>query len=176
MLLTGASLVAGMAWSEGALNTGRALQGMGSALIAPAALTLVMTMFTDPKELGKALGLWGASAAAGGSAGVFLGGVITEWMSWRWVFFINIPLGLAVLMFSKTYLLQGSTRKGKVDVLGALLITAALVLMVFAIVTAENGLLDATTITQLAISVGLLVAFLIVQKKRNEPLLSLIHI
>ncbi|MFN4248514.1 MAG: MFS transporter [Flavipsychrobacter sp.] len=173
MLLTGASLLAGMAWSDGALNIGRALQGMGSALIAPAALTLVMMMFTDPKELGKALGLWGASAAAGGSAGVFLGGVITEWMSWRWVFLINIPIGLAVLMFSKTYLLQGNTRKGNVDVLGALLITAALVLMVFAIVTAENGLLNTTTIIQLTTSIGLLMAFLIVQKKRNEPLIPL---
>lgn len=77
-ILTSASLLAGVAWSESTLNLGRALQGLGSAFIAPAALTLVLSKFTDPKELNKALGFWGASAAAGGSAGVFLGGAITE--------------------------------------------------------------------------------------------------
>lgn len=93
-LLSAASLLAGLAGSEAALNVGRALQGLGSALIAPAALTLVLSKFSDPKELNKALGYWGASAAAGGSAGVFLGGAITEWLSWHWVFLINIPVGL----------------------------------------------------------------------------------
>jgi MFS family permease len=101
-ILCAASLLAGIAWSEAALNTGRALQGLGSAFIAPAALTLVLSKFTDPKELNKALGFWGASAAAGGSAGVFLGGAITEWLSWHWVFLINIPIGLAVLFYSRS--------------------------------------------------------------------------
>ncbi|MEQ9303399.1 MAG: MFS transporter, partial [Marinoscillum sp.] len=87
-ILTLASLLTGLAWSETSMNVGRALQGLGSALIAPAALNLLMSIFTDPKELRKAFGFWGASAAAGGSAGVFLGGVLTEYMSWRWVFFI----------------------------------------------------------------------------------------
>ena len=89
VILSAASLLAGVAWSEAALNAGRALQGLGSALIAPAALTLVLSKFTDPKEINKALGFWGASAAAGGSAGVFLGGAITEWLSWHWVFLIT---------------------------------------------------------------------------------------
>lgn len=88
-MLTAASLLTGLAWSETSMNVGRALQGLGAALIAPSALTLLMTIFTDPKELGKAFGFWGASAAAGGSAGVFLGGVLTEYVSWRWTFFIN---------------------------------------------------------------------------------------
>ena len=97
-ILTGASLLTGLADSEGVLVAGRALQGLGSALIAPAALTLLMMLFGhDPKELTKALALYGAAAPAGGTAGVFLGGVITEWASWPWVFYINIPIALVIL-------------------------------------------------------------------------------
>src|SRR5690606_36906912 len=95
----------GLAASSEVLLAGRALQGLGSALIAPAALTLLMTLFGhDPKELTKALALYGAAAPAGGTAGVFLGGVLTEWVDWRWVFLINIPVGLAVLAVSTSLL------------------------------------------------------------------------
>ncbi|MBO9636309.1 MAG: MFS transporter, partial [Chitinophagaceae bacterium] len=104
VILSAASLMAGLAWSPASLNIARALQGMGSALIAPASMTLLMTTFTAPKELGKAFGFWGAAAAAGGSAGVFLGGVITEWMSWPWIFYINIPAGILVMAMSPVYL------------------------------------------------------------------------
>jgi MFS family permease len=133
-----ASLLAGLAWSDGALNVGRSLQGFGSALIAPSALTIVMVLFIgNPKELGKALGFWGASAAAGGSAGVFLGGVITEWLSWQWTFLINVPVGIIALLLSPALLSKGMRREGGVDVAGALFVTAALVLLVYGIVTAE---------------------------------------
>lgn len=173
-ILSAASLLAGMAWSEAALNTGRALQGLGSALIAPAALTLVLSKFTDPKELNKALGFWGASAAAGGSAGVFLGGAITEWLSWHWIFLINIPIGLVVLFFSRTLLFKGSTQKGKVDIAGAILATAALILAVYAIVSAESaGWISMQTIGLLALSVLLLIIFLVIQKQKKEPLVPL---
>jgi MFS family permease len=91
-ILTGASLVAGLATTGTMLLIARALQGAGAALIAPAALSMVMGLFAArPNELRKALGFWGASAAAGGTAGVFLGGVITEWLSWRWTFLVNVP-------------------------------------------------------------------------------------
>lgn len=170
-ILSAASLLAGVAWSEAALNMGRALQGLGSALIAPAALTLVLSKFTDPKELNKALGFWGASAAAGGSAGVFLGGVITEWLSWHWVFLINIPVGLAVLFYSRSLLLKGSTQKGKVDVAGAIFATAALVLAVYAIVSAEGaGWKSLQTIGLLGLSLVLSIIFFVIQKQKNEPL------
>jgi EmrB/QacA subfamily drug resistance transporter len=170
-MLTASSLLAGLAWDAGSMNTGRALQGLGSAFIAPAALTLVMSMFQDPKELGKALGFWGASAAAGGSAGVFLGGVITEWLSWRWVFLINIPMGLTVLAYSKRLLLTGSARKGRIDFPGALLITGFLVLTVYAIVSGSfTDMSSSTSITMLSAIVGLLLMFIIVQKSRKEPL------
>ena len=173
-ILSAASLLAGVAWSEAALNTGRALQGLGSALIAPAALTLVLSKFTDPKELNKALGFWGASAAAGGSAGVFLGGAITEWLSWHWVFLINIPVGLAVLFYSRSLLFKGSTQKGKVDITGAIFATAALVLAVYAIVSAESaGWKSLQTIGLLGISVLLFIIFFIIQKQKKDPLVPL---
>lgn len=173
-ILSAASLLAGIAWSEASLNTGRALQGLGSAFIAPSALTLVLSKFTDPKELNKALGFWGASAAAGGSAGVFLGGAITQWLSWHWVFLINIPLGLIVLKLSPNFLFKGATRKGKVDILSAILATAALILMVYAIVSAESagwGSLQTTGL--LSLSVVLFIIFLVLQKQKREPLVPL---
>jgi EmrB/QacA subfamily drug resistance transporter len=174
VILSAASLLAGVAWSEAALNAGRALQGLGSALIAPAALTLVLSKFTDPKELNKALGFWGASAAAGGSAGVFLGGAITEWLSWHWVFLINIPIGLAVLFYSRKLLFKGSTQKGKVDVAGAILATTALVLAVYGIVSAEGaGWKSLQTIGLLALSLVLFTIFFIIQKQKKEPLVPL---
>src|SRR3990170_1704257 len=96
-ILAASSLLAGFAWSDDVLILGRALQGVGAALIAPAAMALVMSLFTTPAELGKAMGIWGAAAPAGGTAGVFLGGVITEWISWRGTFLINVPVAIAVL-------------------------------------------------------------------------------
>ena len=173
-ILTSASLLAGIAWSEAALNMGRALQGLGSAFIAPAALALVLSKFTDPKELNKALGFWGASAAAGGSAGVFLGGAITEWLSWHWIFLINIPVGIIVLLRSRSLLFVGETRKGKVDTAGAILATAALILMVYAIVSSESeGWSSVHTIGLLVLSLALLLAFYILQKQKSEPLMPL---
>lgn len=173
-ILAAASFFAGAAWSPEALNTSRALQGLGSALIAPAAMTLLMTTFTDPKELGKAFGFWGASAAAGGSAGVFLGGVITEWLDWRWVFYINIPIALIVLAFSKQYLVAGRKAVGKVDWAGAILATVSLILFVYAIVTAESaGWFSLQTIGLLAVAVILFFVFISSQKRKQEPLLPL---
>lgn len=173
-ILAAASLFAGAAWSPVVLNTSRALQGLGSALIAPASMTLLMTTFTDPKELGKAFGFWGASAAAGGSAGVFLGGVITEWLDWRWVFYINIPIALIVLAFSKQYLVAGRKAIGKVDWAGAILATVSLILFVYAIVTAESaGWVSFQTIGLLALAVILFIVFIRSQKRKQEPLLPL---
>jgi EmrB/QacA subfamily drug resistance transporter len=165
------SVLAGAAWSAGVLVLGRAIQGIGAALIAPAALTMVMTAFTDPKELSRALGFWGASAAAGGSAGVFLGGVITQWLDWRWAFLVNVPLALAVLVASPLILRKGSRQTGRVDYLGALLGTGALVLAAYAIVDPQGGAIGRLPLAILA--VGLFAAFLIVQKRRTDPLVPL---
>lgn len=175
LILSLASLLAGLAWSEASMNTGRALQGLGSAFILPSALTIVMILFGhNPKELGKALGFWGASAAAGGTAGVFLGGVITEWLSWNWTMLINVPVGIFALLYSMKVLPAGNRRKGSVDIVGALAITAALVLAVYATVTAgQVGWGSAQTIIILIITALLLLIFFVIQKVKKEPLVPL---
>ncbi len=174
-ILTLASLLAGFAWSDEALNVGRALQGFGSALIAPSALTIVMMLFNgNPKELGKALGFWGASAAAGGSAGVFLGGVITEWLSWKWTFLINVPVGIVALLVAPSLLSKGIRRKGSIDILGAVFVTTALVLLVYGIVTAEhNGWGSSSTLWTILSGAALFVLFLIIQAVKKDPLVPL---
>lgn len=174
-ILSLASLLAGLAWNDEALNVGRALQGFGSALIAPSALTIVMMLFSgNPKELGKALGFWGASAAAGGSAGVFLGGVITEWLSWTWTFLINVPVGILALLLAPSLLSKGQRRKGSIDVAGSIFVTAALVLVVYAIVTAEhNGWGSPSTLWTIISGAVLFILFLIIQAVKKEPLVPL---
>jgi len=124
--LTVTSLLAGLAWSDGVLVAARAGQGVGAALIAPAAMALVLRLFTDPGDLGKAMGIWGAAAPAGGTAGVFLGGVITEWIDWRWTFLINVPIGLLVLAAVPSLLPRVEGRGGKLELAGAATVTAAL--------------------------------------------------
>ncbi|MEC0371304.1 MFS transporter [Paenibacillus chibensis] len=175
LILTLASLLTGLAWNENVLNIGRALQGFGSALIAPSALTIVMTLFSgNPKELGKAMGFWGASAAAGGSAGVFLGGVITQWLSWEWTFLINVPVGILALLLSPGLLPKGKRGKGSIDIFGSLFVTAALVLVVYGIVTAEhNGWRAPTTVWTLISGAALFILFLIIQAVKKEPLIPL---
>lgn len=125
-------------------------------------------------ELGKAFGFWGAAAAAGGTAGVFFGGVITEWLNWPWTFLINVPMGLLVLAVSPAVLSFAAPSAGKIDWLGATTVTASLVLAVFAIVTTEPGeWTSMRTLLLLAAAVALLVTFLVIQAIRREPLLPL---
>ncbi|MET9799610.1 MFS transporter [Streptomyces sp. NPDC006368] len=162
---------ASTAWVE---VMGRAVQGAGGALIAPASMTLLMMLFGhDPKELGKALALYGAAAPAGGTAGVFLGGVFTEWMSWPWVFIIYIPIGIATLL--ATGLLPAvAGRRGSVDILGAVSVTAGLALTVFAVVRApEVGWGASETVVELIGGAALLIVFLLVQKSVRAPLMPL---
>lgn len=175
VVLTASSLVAGLAASSELLLAARALQGVGAALIAPAALSLVMTLFAArPAELRKALGFWGAAAAAGGTAGVFLGGVITEWMSWRWTFLVNVPLGVLVLAATPAWLPRGARRPGSIDIGGALSVTAAVALAVYTIVTANDpDVTAARTALLLGLSVALFAVFAIIQRVRREPLIPL---
>ncbi|TFD04522.1 MFS transporter [Cryobacterium sp. TMT1-66-1] len=175
VLLVG-SAVAGLAGNVVLELIGRGVQGAGAALIAPAALTLLMKTFgSSPKELGGALALYGAAAPAGGTAGVFLGGVITEYMSWPWVFFINIPLALVVIALVATALpADGPRIRGSIDTAGALLVTAGLALGVFAIVRApESGWASLETWGTLAGAVALLGLFVLVQARRKQPLMRL---
>ena len=174
-ILAGASLLTGLATSEVILLAGRALQGVGSALIAPAALTLLMTLFShDPRELTKALALYGAAAPAGGTAGVFMGGLLTEAVDWRWVFFINVPIALVVLAVIGRILSAGLVRRGNLDILGALSVTAALSLAVFGIVRApEIGWGSPETLLVLGAAIGLFALFITFQARSREPLMPL---
>ncbi|GAB1516222.1 MFS transporter [Actinophytocola sp. KF-1] len=174
VLLAG-SVVAGAAGTAWVELTGRAVQGAGAALIAPSALTLLMVLFGGtPRELAKALALYGAAAPAGGTAGVFLGGVITEYVSWPWVFYVNVPIALVVLAAVPALMPAGAVRRGSVDLLGALTVTAGLAAAVFAIVRApEAGWGSATTVTGLVVAVVLLGAFVALQARRRDPLVRL---
>ncbi|TYB44193.1 MFS transporter [Actinomadura chibensis] len=175
VLLAG-SAVAGAAGNVQVELTGRAVQGVGAALIAPAALTLLMMLFgSEPRELTKALSLYGAAAPAGGTAGVFLGGLITEYVSWPWVFYVNIPIAVLALAAAPALMPGGGGRaRGSVDVVGALTSTAGLGAIVFAVVRAPEVGWDAgETWAVLAGGLALLGAFLGVQASRRAPLMPL---
>ena len=167
--------MAGLADSVAVELAGRAVQGAGSALIAPAALTLLFTIFgATPSELTKALALYGAAAPAGGTAGVFLGGVLTEYASWPWVFFINLPLAAVVLLLTPSVMPQGMQRTGSLDVAGAITVTAGLATVVFAIVRAPQvGWVSASTLVAGAVGLALLALFVVLQARRREPLMRL---
>ncbi|MFC4055904.1 MFS transporter [Actinomadura syzygii] len=176
VVLLAGSAVAGAAGNVQVELTGRALQGVGAALIAPAALTLLMMLFgSEPRELTQALSLYGAAAPAGGTAGVFLGGVITEYVSWPWVFYVNIPIAVLALAAAPALMPGGSGRaRGSVDVVGALTSTAGLGAIVFAVVRAPEVGWDAgETWLVLAAGLALLGAFLGVQASRRAPLMPL---
>src|SRR3954453_8106673 len=175
IVLAVGSLAAGLADSTGVEIAARAVQGAGAALIAPSALTLLMMLFGhNPKELMKAFAVYGAAAPAGGTAGVFLGGVITEWASWPWVFYINIPIALLALALTPSLMPSAPARRGCVDVLGATLATGGLAALVFAIVRAPEQGWGATG-TLLVGGGGLLALALFVaaQAQRREPLMRL---
>jgi EmrB/QacA subfamily drug resistance transporter len=174
-ILGGASLLTGLAGSPEVLLIGRALQGVGSALIAPAALTLLMMLFShDGKELTRAFALYGAAAPAGGTAGVFLGGLLTDWLDWRWVFLVNVPVALVVLALVRRLLPENMSRRGSLDVLGAVSVTGALSLAVLGIVRApEVGWTSAETLLTLGAAAVLLGLFLVLQARRREPLMPL---
>ena len=175
LVLAAGSLTAGLADSTGVEIASRALQGAGAALIAPSALTLLMMLFGhDPKELMKAFAVYGAAAPAGGTAGVFLGGVITEWISWPWVFYVNIPIALAVLAVIPSLMPGAPARRGSIDLVGAGTATAGLALTVFGIVRApEEGWGSSITLVTIALGVALLVAFVGLQTVRRDPLMRL---
>ncbi|MEV4382630.1 MFS transporter [Streptosporangium sp. NPDC049644] len=175
IILIAGSVVAALAADAWVEILGRGVQGVGGALIAPASMTLLMTLFGhDPRELGKAMALYGAAAPAGGTAGVFLGGVITEYLSWPWVFIVYVPIGLATLAAVPALLPAVQGRRGSVDVLGAIAVTAGIALAVYAIVRAPGqGWGSATTLLELAGAVALLALFLVIQRTVRAPLMPL---
>jgi EmrB/QacA subfamily drug resistance transporter len=176
VLFTVSSLLCGLAWSESSLIAFRALQGLGGALLAPAALSLLMTTFAEGRERNLALGIYGAASGSGAAAGVLLGGVLTSYLSWSWVFFINIPVGVAAIVL--TPLLLQESRAGLAnrhfDLPGAASITAGLMLLVYATTRATtDGWGTGTTIALLTGSAALVLAFIAIELRSPSPLLPL---
>jgi EmrB/QacA subfamily drug resistance transporter len=173
-LFTLASLVCGLAQSEGMLIAARAVQGLGGAIISPAALSIVMTSFEEGPERNKALGIWGALGGSGAAVGVLAGGVLTKYLGWEWIFFVNVPVGALVLALTPR-IVPESRREGaerRYDAVGAVLVSAGLALLVYAISRAPVvGWGTARTILLLIAAVALLVAFLVNERRIDDPLM-----
>src|SRR3954464_9976773 len=124
-IFTVSSLLDGLAWSEGSLIAFRSLQGLGAALVSPAALSILMTTFREGRERNLALGIWGAASGSGGAAGVLLGGLLTSYLGWSWIFFINVPVGLVVVALAPVFLTESRSelRHRNFDVAGAASVT-----------------------------------------------------
>jgi EmrB/QacA subfamily drug resistance transporter len=175
-LFTASSLLCGLAWSEGSLIGFRAVQGLGGALLAPAALSLLMTTFAEGRERNLALGIYGAASGSGAAVGVLLGGVLTSYLSWSWVFFINVPVGLAAIALAPVLLTAGVRSAGRrhFDVPGAVSITAGLMLLVYATTRATtDGWTAPVTLALFGVSVLLVAAFVAIELRSPAPLLPL---
>src|SRR5512133_1692701 len=163
VLFTVASLMAGLAWSEGSLISARALQGLGAAVITPAALSILSTTFTEGRERNIALGVWGAVGGFGAAAGVLMGGVLTSALSWSWIFFVNVPIGITAFILTPILLRESRDASVKsFDALGAVLVTSGLSSLVYAITQAgQDGWTSANALSFFAASAGLLVGFVV---------------
>ncbi|HEU5213233.1 MAG TPA: MFS transporter [Gaiellaceae bacterium] len=175
-LFTLSSLLDGLAWSEGSLIAFRGLQGLGAAMMSPAALSILTTTFEEGRERNKALGIWGAVAGSGGAIGVLLGGVLTSAFSWPWIFFINVPVGIAVIGVSPLLLRESRADLPDryFDFAGAVTITSGLVLLVYGMTRAtQHGWGTAETIGLLTGSAVLIASFFLIESRAKAPLLPL---
>jgi EmrB/QacA subfamily drug resistance transporter len=175
-LFTAASLACGLATSQAVLVGARAVQGVGGAVVSAVALSLMMTLFTEPAERAKAMGVFGFVAAGGGSVGVLLGGILTDVLDWHWIFLVNLPVGVVVYLLSLRLLpaARGQARETRLDVAGAVTVTAALMVAVYAIVNGnEVGWTSGRTLGLLAAAGALLAAFLAIEARTASPLVPL---
>lgn len=169
-----ASLAGGIAQSESWLISARAVQGLGAAVVAPAALSIITVTFTEGAERNRALGIWGAVAGAGGAAGVLLGGILTSGLSWRWVLFVNVPIGIIAALLAPRTLVESRVKDGTTtfDLPGAVTVTAGLSLLVYAVVdTANAGWGSTTTLLRFAGAAVLMIAFLVIERRQRHPLM-----
>ena len=176
LLFTVSSLLDGLAWSETSLIAFRVLQGLGAALLSPAALSILTTTFREGRERNLALGIWGAASGSGGAAGVLLGGALTSALSWSWIFFINVPVGVLVIGLTPWLLRESRAELGHrhFDFAGAASITGGLMLLVYAMTRAtQHGWTTGETIGLLAASVALIAAFFVIELRSKAPLLPL---
>jgi EmrB/QacA subfamily drug resistance transporter len=175
-LFSASSLLCGLAWSVGSLIAFRALQGLGGALLAPAALALLMTTYAEGRERNLALGIYGAASGSGAAVGVLLGGLLTSYLNWSWIFFINVPVGLAAIVLAPVLLRESRAAlpHRHFDLAGAASITAGLMLLVYAMTRAtSDGWTSASTVSLLAASALLIAAFVAIELRSRSPLLPL---
>jgi EmrB/QacA subfamily drug resistance transporter len=171
-----ASLIDGLAQNSGMLIGARALQGIGAALLSPAALSIVTTTFPDSGERTKALGVWSAISAGGGAVGLLAGGILTSALSWQWIFFVNVPVGALAIVAAFRYIPESVADLGhrRFDMAGAISVTSGLILLVFTLVKAQSfGWLSLTTLGLFAASAVLLVGFLVIEMRSEAPLIRL---
>ena len=171
-----ASLINGLAGSSTMLVVGRALQGLGGAMVSPAALSIITTSFAEGRERTRALGVWSAVAVGGGAVGLLLGGILTDLVSWQWVFFVNVPVGAIALLLSSRYVPESRAVLGsrRIDIWGAVSITGGLLVAVYAIVNAQSaGWISAQTLGLGGLAVALIVSFLAVEARHAHPLIRL---
>ncbi len=176
VLFSGASLLNGLAQSSEMLIAGRGLQGLGGAVLAPAVLAIITTSFSDGKDRARALAIWSAIAAGGGAVGLLLGGVLTDLASWRWIFFVNVPVGVALAFATARFVPESRSEPEHrtFDLPGAVSVTAGLVLLVFAIVKSNSyGWGSPRTIGLLAAGIVLLAGFLALERRSPAPLMRL---
>ncbi|MFF5078255.1 MFS transporter [Actinoplanes sp. NPDC000266] len=175
-LFTIASLLGGLAQNETWLIAARALQGLGAAIASPAALSIVTTTFPEGGERNRALAIWGAVAGAGGAAGVLLGGVLTEYLGWEWVLFVNVPIGALIIWQAPKRLIESTSgaQKRAFDLPGAITVSAGLALLVYTLVDADKaGWTSTTTLLRGLGALALLAAFTIIETRSRGPLLPL---
>ncbi|HSX32149.1 MAG TPA: DHA2 family efflux MFS transporter permease subunit, partial [Candidatus Saccharimonadales bacterium] len=170
-----ASLLGGIAQNPEQIIAFRALQGLGGAFLAPAALSLVLTIFQEGPERNRALGVWSMVAAGGGAVGLIVGGLLTQYVDWRWIFFINVPIGALVLLATRAYVPASKpTKRQSMDLPGAMTITGGLITLVYALATAaEKGWINSATLTWFGVSAVLLVAFVMNEMAVKQPLIRL---
>jgi EmrB/QacA subfamily drug resistance transporter len=175
-LFTLASLGAGLAATHAQLIGFRAVQGLGGAVASAVALSLIVTLFTEPAERAKAMGVYGFVAAGGGTIGVLLGGILTNALNWHWIFLVNVPIGIAVVVLARVVLpgAYAAAESRRLDLAGALTVTSALMLAVYAVVNGNDaGWASAQTLGLLAVAGGLLAAFLVIEARTSSPLMPL---
>ncbi|PHV50547.1 MFS transporter [Janthinobacterium sp. BJB301] len=173
-LFTLASLAIGLAQSPAMMIAARAIQGVGAAILAPSTLALLQTTFAEGRERTRAIALYSAVAGIAASVGLVLGGVLAEWLSWRVGFFINLPIGAAMLVAARRYIAESETTRGRFDVAGAASSTLAMLALVYGLIrSAGAGWGDALTQAALAAGVLLLAAFILIERRAAQPILPL---
>ncbi|MEV6740208.1 MFS transporter [Streptomyces sp. NPDC051104] len=174
LLFTFASLLGGLAQEPWQLLAARALQGVGGAIASPTSLALITTTFAEGPERNRAFGVFAAVSAGGGAIGLLTGGMLTEWLDWRWVLFVNVPIGVLIAVLTPMYINESERHPGRFDIAGALTSTAGMASLVYGFIRAsEDGWRDSVTIGSFATAVVLLLAFALIERRAREPITPL---